>query len=141
MILEVGVENSKSEKQVNGSGAQRTGMSPCVTQGLPARELEESLGWQEEPLSEEDQSLHNWRQRLKDKAEGLAHSDTKEQGSIQGLLRHYYRLSPSVRRPDYSSKYRRTYHDEYYISEKASVVKQVGKHWMFYLFKHVKECL
>ena len=44
---------------------------------------------------------------------------------------HDYRLSPSVRRPDYSSKYHRTYHNEYYISEKASVVKHVGKHWMF----------
>lgn len=44
MILEVGAEGSESEKQIHGSGAQRTGMSPSITQGLLARDLEEILG-------------------------------------------------------------------------------------------------
>lgn len=86
MILEVGAEGSESEKQIHGSGAQRTGMSPSITQGLLARDLEETLGWQEEPLSEEDQSLQNCRQWFKDKAEGPAYFDAKDQGSIQDLL-------------------------------------------------------
>ena len=42
--LSLGAEGSRSEKEINGSGAQRTGMSPSITQGLLARDLEEILG-------------------------------------------------------------------------------------------------
>lgn len=95
-----------------------------------------------EAPSEEDQSLHNCRQWLTDKAEGPAHPDTKEQGSIQDLLCPMTTdFLPLLE--DQITQASTTGHITMNITflKRLLWLNKLGNTGCFYLFKHLKGCL